>query len=151
MRMFREGTKETHGDLIGKERFCEELKKALGEAMLKIPSPHVSSVVIGLFLRVTYGLIRWQSRPKADASVKEALTAARTLREEKRAERRRVWREEKNLKDVIQVKSPLKDGGDRRKVMGPEPTRHRATGTAAVIVRGARRTITSAAIRSLSC
>ena len=32
MRMFREGTKATHGDLVGNDKFCYELKKALGEA-----------------------------------------------------------------------------------------------------------------------
>ena len=104
MRMFREGTKETHGELIGEKRFCEELKRALGEAILKIPSPHVSSVVIRLFDRVTYGLIRWQGKPRADATVKGTPTKALTPREEKRAEKQRTWRENKRAQGTTLVK-----------------------------------------------
>ena len=86
-RMFRESTKETHGDLVGGEKFCDELKKALGEAMLKIPNPHVSSAVISQFLRVTYGYVRWPGKPRADTTAKGLSAATKTPR--RREERRK--------------------------------------------------------------
>ena len=89
--MFREGTKAAHGNLVGNDKFCHQLKKALGEAVQKIPNPHISSAVISQFIKVTYGEVQWPSKPKADLKATEvgkaSLTGTVSLREERGRQR----------------------------------------------------------------
>ena len=78
MRIFRKGNKEAHGELIGSAAFCRELKQALRVAVAKIPSPYESAGIILIFLKTTYGSIKWPGKPRATPRTTEAIKDAPT-------------------------------------------------------------------------
>ena len=63
------------------------MKKALSEAVQKIPNLHISSAVISQFIKVTYREVQWPSRPKVDTKTtdtgKVLLVVTNPRREEK--------------------------------------------------------------------
>ena len=78
MRIFRKDNKEEHGELIGSAAFCRELKQALRVAVAKIPSPYESAGIILIFLKTTYGSIKWPSRPRAAPNGSEMIKGTPT-------------------------------------------------------------------------